>query len=330
MNRRWRVSKQEAGTRLLQFLRGKCSDAPSVKAIKRAIDGKCCTVNRRIETFSSYILKENDIVELKPFEAIPKSVEIFTFDKASDPGLQQAEPVSKQPMCKHMGDADSCKDGDDGAVKSEDFNRFRYKKEKTPVLFEDKDLLIINKPSGVVSEGKFLVHRLDKETSGVLVLAKNQSMQEAMEALFKKREVHKIYLAIVDGKVAQDEGVIDNALGKIHSYQGQTIYRAVDAKKGKRAITSWKCLKRGKQASLLQCEPYTGRTHQIRAHLSGMGHPILGDVQYGKRFCCTFHPQRNMLHAYRIQFKHPSTGQKMDIVAPIPSDFKETLDGAFY
>lgn len=264
----WRVSKEESGTRLLQFLRDKCPDAPSVKAIKRAIEGKCCTVNRRIETFSSYILKENDVVELKPFEVREK---------------------------------------------------------KTSVLFEDKDLLIINKPSGVVSEGEFLVHRLDKETSGVLVLAKNQKMQDAMEALFKKRDVHKIYLAIVDGKVAKDDGVIDNALGKIHSYQGQTVYGAVDPKKGKSAITRWKCLKRGPEASLMQCEPYTGRTHQIRVHMSGMGHPILGDVQYGKKFRCTFHPSRNMLHAYRIRFKHPSTGQELDIVAPIPSDFKQAM-----
>ena len=281
----WRVSRKDAGGRLLQFLRDNCPEAVSVKALKRAIDGKLCTVNRRIETFSSYVLEENDIVAL-------------------------------------------------------DASAFEEKKTsyKVPILFEDKELLIVNKPAGLVSENRALhlcfpefkgdlelVHRLDKETSGVLILAKSLEAKEKMVGLFKTRAVRKVYLAIVDGVVEKEEGLIDNFLGKKHSYQGQTIYGVVDEKKGQRAITYWKCLKRGKTASVLACEPYTGRTHQLRVHLNGMGHPILGDTQYGKRFRCPLVPRRNLLHAYSIAFKHPSTGKEVKAIAPIPVDFKEVM-----
>jgi RluA family pseudouridine synthase len=302
---KWRVSREEAGTRLLQFLREKCPEASSVKALKRAIDGKLCTVNNRLETFSSYILEENDVVMLK--EA--------AFEK-------REAPLSV----------------------------------KIPILYEDKELLIVNKPAGWVSDIRTikkgllypergislkgaweLVHRLDKETSGVLILAKTSKAKEKMLHLFKERGVRKLYLAIVDGAVDEDEGKVDNFLGKKHGYQGQTVYGAVEEKKGKRAITYWKCLKRGKTASVICCEPWTGRTHQLRAHLSGIGHPILGDIQYGKIFICSLKPRRNLLHAYRTIFKHPSTGKEIKVIAPIPADFKQaleqlkvSLDGAFY
>ena len=281
----WRVSKKEEGMRLLQFLREKCSEAPSVKAIKRSIDSKMCAVNHRIETFSSYPLEEGDIVQLKA----------------------AAFKTSK------------------GAI-------------KTAILYEDKELLIVNKPSGIISDNRCiksalsnqqraveLVHRLDKETSGVLILAKTAETKEKMIALFKAKDVRKLYLAIVDGVVDKDKGKIDNFLGKKQSYQGQTIYGSVDEKKGRHAITFWRTLSRGKTASVLSCEPLTGRTHQLRAHMSEMGHPILGDTQYGKRFICPFKPSRNLLHAYSVAFMHPFTGKELKIIAPVPSDFKDSL-----
>jgi len=265
--------------RLLAFLREKCPNAPSVKALKRAIDSKRCIVNRQIETFSSYILEENDIVTLS-----------------------------------------------DTAFESK-------KSAKIPILYEDEELLIINKPAGVVSDIRSLpfkaalqlVHRLDKETSGVLILVKNSNTKEKMLDLFKRRGVRKLYLAIVDGVIAKDKGKIENFLGKKQGYQGQTIYGSVPEKKGLRAITFWSCLHRGKTASFVSCEPVTGRTHQLRVHLSEMGHPILGDVQYGKRFICPFKPTRNLLHAYQIAFVHPSTGNELKVIAPIPADFKQSL-----
>jgi RluA family pseudouridine synthase len=170
-----------------------------------------------------------------------------------------------------------------------------------------------------------LVHRLDKETSGVLILAKTPDIKDKMVALFKSRNIRKFYLAIVDGVMDKNEGKIDNFLGKKHEFQGQTIYGSVDEKKGMRAITFWKCLAKYKTASVVCCELFTGRTHQLRAHLSGIGHPILGDIQYGRKFICRFKPCRNLLHAYSVAFMHPSTGKKLKIIAPIPVDFKQAL-----
>jgi RluA family pseudouridine synthase len=284
----WRVSRKEAGMRLLQFLREKYPEAPSVKTIKRAIDGKLCTVNHRIETFSSYILEENDLVGL-------------------------------------------------------DENAFEKKKSISnitiPILFEDKDLLVVNKPAGLVSENRSiksclenpkenleLVHRLDKETSGVLILAKTRQAKEKIIDLFKARSVRKLYLAIVDGALEKDEGKMDNFLGKKREFQGQTVYGSVEENRGVQAITFWKCLSRGKTASVVCCEPVTGRTHQLRVHLSEIGHPILGDVQYGKKFICPYKPGRNLLHAYSIVFIHPITRKEIKIIAPIPADFKQALN----
>ena len=277
----WRVSKSEGGMRLLQFLREKDTGAPSVKAIKRAIDGKQCTVNRRIETFSSYELQEGDLVALS---------------------------------------LETCEE----------------KTHKIAVLFEDKELLVINKPAGLICDPKsiqaalknrvHLVHRLDKETSGVLILAKTPEAKKALTEQFKKRTISKLYLALVEGIPSKEEGTIDNFLGRKFSYEGQTTYGSVEEKKGQRAITHYKCLKKGKTASVICCEPYTGRTHQLRAHLSGIGHPILGDVQYGKKFLCPHHPSRNLLHAYSVRFPHPKTGKEIKVVAPIPLDFRKALD----
>ncbi len=283
----WRVSKKQAGMRLLQFLRQNCSEAPSVKAIKRAIDSKHCMINNRIETFSSYLLEENDVVVLK------------------ESAFKKTERLKSTPLM---------------------------------ILYEDEELLIINKPAGIVCDASIkksfpgvkgyldLVHRLDKETSGALILAKTPQAKKKMESLFKERAVHKLYLAIVDGVTANDEGTIDNFLGKKYSYQGQTVYGPTSENKGQRAITSWKCLNRGKSASVVCCEPLTGRTHQLRVHLSAMGHPILGDSQYGNKFICPLKPSRNLLHAYSLTFKHPSTGKMIKAIAPIPRDFKEALD----
>lgn len=285
-NFRWRVSKKQAGMRLLQFLRENCPEAPSVKMIKRAIDGKLCTVNNRTETFSSYTVSENDTVVLRS----------AAFDK----------PVEVKAV-------------------------------KVPILYEDRELLIVNKPAGLVSDNKSLrncfpelkdlelVHRLDKETTGVLILAKNLKAKEKMAALFKERTIRKIYLAIVDGVVSKEEGAIDNFLGKKNTFQGQTVYGSVERKDGQRALTHWQCVKRGKSASVIRCEPFTGRTHQLRVHLSSMGHPILGDAQYGKKFICHLRPQRNLLHAYSIAFKHPTTHRETKVVAPIPFDIQEAL-----
>ncbi len=286
-SRRWRVSKEESEMGLLAFLRKHCKEAPSVKALKRAIDGKHCAVNRRTVAISSHSLLEGDVVTL-------------------DEEAFEVTPI-KEPS----------------------------------ILYEDDSFLIVNKPPGMVCDpddlksyfpkrkGRLiLVHRLDKETSGVLILAKNNQIKEAMIELFKKHLVRKVYLAMVDGVMEKDEGKIDNFLGKKHAIQGQTVYGSVPRDKGQRAVTHWKCVKRGKKASLVSCEPLTGRTHQLRVHMSAMHHPILGDLQYGTSFRSPLRPKRHLLHAYSVVFTHPKKAKEIEVLAPIPSDFQEALESS--
>lgn len=183
-------------------------------------------------------------------------------------------------------------------------------------LFEDEHLLVIDKPSGLVCEEKqirkelgivWLVHRLDKETSGTLILAKTPQAKHRLDEMFAKREIKKRYLAIVHGAMLRDNGVVDTLVG------------------GKSASTSWECAKKGKAFSLLECSPHTGRTHQIRIHMRQIGHPVVGDLLYGQRKN-EKGVKRILLHAHRLEFKHPITDVEQIFEAPIPIDF---LDASF-
>lgn len=208
------------------------------------------------------------------------------------------------------------------------------------ILFQDVDFVVVNKSFGIVcsleefrkilgpiSAKWTLVHRLDKDTSGLVLLAKNTAAEEAAKKLFSSRSIHKLYLAVVEGKVSSKKGVIDNFLGKKGGYQGQTLYGSVPEKEGMRAITHYRLLAQGKDSSLLLCDLKTGRTHQIRVHLSELSHPILGDSQYAKKaFSSSYQPKRHLLHAWKLSFIHPFTQKNIEVEAPIPADFEGALE----
>jgi 23S rRNA pseudouridine955/2504/2580 synthase len=196
------------------------------------------------------------------------------------------------------------------------------------ILWEDDYLAVYDKPPGVVSEGKsfsaLLVHRLDKETSGAIVVAKRMAAVGPMEALFKQRKVCKEYLAIVDGHVSRKKGVIISKISPKRYFQGQTIYGSDFF--GKEAITNFEVIAFGEKSTFLLCKPVTGRTHQIRVHLKEEGHPILGDYQYSSVFRAPLLSKRHLLHAYKIDFYHPmKKNQHLQVIAPIPSDFFQAL-----
>lgn len=210
---------------------------------------------------------------------------------------------------------------------------------KNDILFEDPYLLAFNKPPGIASDdpaflnllGKdlLLLHRLDKETSGVLLFAKSEQFKKTMIELFRKHQVQKDYLALIDGIPKKNKGIINNYLGKIHTYQGQSLWGVVSKEKGLSALTEWDLLKKGHAVSFLHCHPITGRTHQIRVHLSHMGHPILGDHQYGREIKSRFLTSRCLLHASEIAFVHPITQVPISIKAPIPSDMQNAIRELF-
>jgi 23S rRNA pseudouridine1911/1915/1917 synthase len=230
------------------------------------------------------------------------------------------------------------------------------------VLYEDTSIIVINKPSGMVvhpapgnPSGTLvnallhhckdlagingtlrpgIVHRLDKETSGVMVVAKDDEAYRQLARQFKNRKAEKVYLAIVYGNVKQNEGLIDTPIGR---HPDQRKKMSIRPTKGRAALTRWKVLEKFGAFTLLEIYPQTGRTHQIRVHLTSMGHPLLQDPLYGRRGKsgiinppqlreCLRRMNRQTLHAHRLGVDHPRTGERVQFIAPIPQDMKETLE----
>ncbi len=202
------------------------------------------------------------------------------------------------------------------------------------IIFEDEDLLVVAKPCGVVCEEEalpklfpeerrlFLVHRLDKETSGLWLLAKSSEAFEDLKRQFAERKVEKLYLAAVVGrKVVVPERVF-SLLSPATRYAGQTLYRS--GKEGKEAVTHFRLLQQGERGALILCRPVTGRTHQIRVQLAELGYPIAGDLLYTSSQLFP-PPRRLMLHAYSLSIMHPSTGNPTCWRCPAPVEFEQGL-----
>jgi 23S rRNA pseudouridine1911/1915/1917 synthase len=227
------------------------------------------------------------------------------------------------------------------------------------VLFEDEDLLVLDKAAGMVvhpARGsphstvvnallhRFgpagpaarlgLVHRLDKETSGCLVVAKHEAALAALQAAFKRRDVEKTYLALCHGALAA-EGRLDTPYGR-HP-RDRKRYTSRLAESPRRAVTGWRVREAFAGAALAEIALHTGRTHQIRVHLSEHGHPLLADAAYGgTRREARLAPDapvrraaealgRHALHAWRLAFPHPRTGERVSFEAPLPADFEAAL-----
>ena len=216
------------------------------------------------------------------------------------------------------------------------------------ILFEDDDLIVINKPAGLVvhpgaghrkhtlvnallshcttlsgiggKERPGIVHRLDKETSGCLVVAKNDTTHRELSRQFAKRIVEKVYLALVAGKLRKQSGVIEEKIGR-HPVHRQRM--SVASSSGRAAKTEYRVVRSGDNASLVECRLHSGRTHQIRVHLHHLGHPVLGDKVYATRVAKDF--PRQMLHAWKIGFRYPSSGAWENFEAPLPDDFATAM-----
>ena len=227
------------------------------------------------------------------------------------------------------------------------------------ILFEDDDLLVLNKPAGLVihpgaghaqhtlvnallahcqnlsgiggKERPGIVHRLDKETSGCLVVAKNDVTHRDLSKQFAARSMQKIYLALVAGVPRKSTGVIDLAIAR-HPVHRQRM--SIARRQGRAAKTEYRVLRSGISSegrasarpagmSLIECTLHSGRTHQIRVHLHHLGHPVLGDKLYGGKHAGSF--SRQMLHAWKLGFHHPRTGELMNFEAPLPADFAAAL-----
>ena len=219
-----------------------------------------------------------------------------------------------------------------------------------PILYEDDDLFALDKPAGLVvhpsaghhtghtlvelveaklSPGPWpdaarpgLVHRLDRDTSGVIVMAKTPEAHRKLSLQFARRQTKKTYVALAKGRIQADEGVIESHLGR---HPGKRQRFAVSGDQGRWSSTRFKVLQRSPGATLVELTPLTGRTHQIRVHLASYGHPILGDHVYGVADKEMPFITRHLLHARALQIRHPRTGADLRFEAPLPADFQQAL-----
>lgn len=213
------------------------------------------------------------------------------------------------------------------------------------VIYEDNDLMVINKESGMVvhpAPGHYtktlvnallyrfnisktsnmrpgIVHRLDKDTSGLMIVAKNEETHEKLASMIANKEVERHYLAITEGVIKSDTGTIDAPIGRDPNNRQKMQVTDVNAKN---AITHFKVLERFKKNTLIECILETGRTHQIRVHLAYIGYPIVNDPTYSKGKCSEF---GQMLHSTSIKFKHPRTNEELYFKVEPPQEFKDKL-----
>jgi 23S rRNA pseudouridine1911/1915/1917 synthase len=216
------------------------------------------------------------------------------------------------------------------------------------ILYEDDDLLVIDKPAGLTvhpapghpshtlvnavlahlneieddgeSTRPGIVHRLDKDTSGVMLVAKNNVALANLADQFKSRSVKKVYLTLVTGILKPDRGVIEAPIGRD---SGDRKKMAVTGEsRGRAARTNYRVLRYVGKNSLLEITPETGRTHQIRVHLAAIGYPVFGDITYGKK---SVFLHRQFLHAHRLGFSLPSTGRFVEFESPLPEDLEKAL-----
>lgn len=292
------VKKEEAGKRIDAYISNK-DDEISRTAVQRLIEEESVLVNGK-NTKASYKVQENDEIEIQ--EVKPKEIEL----KAQEIPLE--------------------------------------------VIYEDDDIIVINKPKGLVvhpAAGNLdgtlvnaimaickdslsgiggeirpgIVHRLDKDTSGILIVAKNDMAHINISEQIKNHETEKTYVALVRGIVKENEATINMPIGRSNKDRKKMAV----TRDGKNAITHFKVLKRYEKYTLLEIKIETGRTHQIRVHLSHIGYPVVGDYTYsnGKN---DFGVEGQMLHSKRIKFKHPKTGEQMELEARLPEYFQEILD----
>ena len=216
------------------------------------------------------------------------------------------------------------------------------------IIYEDDVLLVVDKPAGMVvhpalghSSGTLvnavlahcpqvadvggveragIVHRLDKDTSGLILIAKDEAAQVALQRQFKRRQVAKTYLALTEGQVHPREGVIEAPIGRDKRHRK----RMAVVRRGRRARTMYRVTEYFPDHTLLEVRPHTGRTHQVRVHMAWMGYPLVGDAVYGRRRQRLLR-DRHFLHASRLRFTHPATGEEVEFTAPLPPELTAVL-----
>ncbi|APG73278.1 pseudouridine synthase [Lactobacillus delbrueckii subsp. jakobsenii ZN7a-9 = DSM 26046] len=295
MNREYELTAEESGQRLDKYLAGEMTDL-SRSRIKELVQAGEVLVNGK-KSKVSYKVQKGDLIQVTvlPLEPLKLEAENIPLD----------------------------------------------------IVYEDEDIIVVNKPQGMVvhpaaghpshtlvnallyhtrdladsPEGfrPGIVHRIDKDTSGLLMVAKNAAARESLEKQLAAKSNKRQYLAIVHGNFAEEEGIIDAPIGRNPKDRKQMAV----VEKGKSAVTHFKVLEQYQGYSLVECQLETGRTHQIRVHMAYIGHPLAGDPLYGPRKTLPGHGQ--FLHAKTLGFEQPSTGEWLEFSAEPPEIFQQTV-----
>ena len=289
------VSDEETGERIDSFLSGKTEFTRT--RIQQLIKDKNITVNGKA-TKSSYKIEENDeivieVPEAETTEIKPENIKIdIVYEDSYIAVINKQAGLVVHPAHGHYS----------GTLVN-------------AILYHIKDLSGIN---GEIRPG--IVHRLDKDTSGLIVIAKNDKVHTALTEMFQEKKIRKTYLAILKGKLNKTEGKVVTQIGRDkNDRKKMTVID--DITKGKNAITNYKVVSQNNLFTLVKVNIETGRTHQIRVHMRHLGYPILGDSVYGRKD----NEKRQMLHAYKLEFLHPVTGHQMEFTGEIPEDFQKAL-----
>ncbi len=218
------------------------------------------------------------------------------------------------------------------------------------IVYEDSDVILVNKPRGMVvhpAPGHYtgtmvnallhhcgdlsgingvlrpgIVHRIDRDTTGIVIACKNDLSHNLIASQLQEHSMGRRYVCLVHGNVKEDEGTVDQPLGRSRQDRKKM---AIDPENGKRAVTHYRVLERFGEFTYVECRLETGRTHQIRVHMTSIGHPLAGDPVYGTRKC-PFKTEGQLLHAYLLGFIHPSTHEYMEFTVPLPADFEHILN----
>ena len=293
----FQVDSADKGQRLDIYLCEKISDKSRshIQKIiadgKVFVDGKISKASYKLNGSESIDVEEIDAVDVEylpedlPLKILYEDADIIVIDKVRGMTVHPAETVKSGTLVNAL-------------------------------LFHCKDLSGIN---GVKRPG--IVHRLDKDTSGVMVVAKNDFAHINLAAQIKDKTAVRTYLAIVHGVISDNAGIINGAIGR-DKFDRKKMAVTFD---GKRAVTEFKVLERFKNFTYVECKLQTGRTHQIRVHMAEIGHPLVGDEKYTARKNI-FDIKGQALHSHTLSLTHPVTGERMNFTAPLPDDMKKILD----
>lgn len=290
------ISFEDKGERLDAFL-AQSIEGITRSRVKNSIEKGLVKVGGKEQKKSGYSLKEGDLVEIsfeEPVElsAIPQDLPIdIVYEDEDLVVINKAQGMVTHPATGSP----------DGTLVN-------------ALLFHVKDLSGIN---GVLRPG--IVHRLDKDTSGLIMVAKNDFAHLSLSTQIAEKSAKRYYIALVDGNIKEDNGIIEQPIARHHTDRKKM---AVD-KQGRSAKTAYKVLERFQKYTLVEYELFTGRTHQIRVHSAFKHHPVVGDPVYGGSN--KFHLNGQLLHAYKLVLTHPRTGKTLTFECPIPNYFNEVL-----